>query len=85
MVKGRQHHIFLDNGPSASERVQVFEFQSQPSPLAPELWFQAQPEAKVVFCARFGCMSHSPGLLSLENNSVSCQTKQDHSKPVLWS
>lgn len=84
MVKGRQHHIFLDNGPLDSERVRVFEFQSHSVLWLQGLWSEAWLEAEVLFCMCCGCMSHGAGLLSLESDSAPCQTEQDRSEPVLW-
>lgn len=34
-IGGLRHQIFLDNGPFASERIPVIEFQSSPSSLVP--------------------------------------------------
>lgn len=58
MVKGKggQHWIFLDDGPLAPERVLVFKFQLDPSPVCvcvsggwdARLWFQVQLEVKVL-------------------------------------
>ena len=55
MVKERQHWIFLDSGPFASERVPLFWIQSCPSPLAlfgVKQWFWVLFEVKIFFSAQ---------------------------------
>lgn len=80
-----QHWTILDIGPFTFERILVVEFGSSPSSLVlcmavvgwgveVKLWFQVLLKFKILSsCTCLGCMTYGFVLLSLKNNSVSCQ------------
>lgn len=76
---GLEQRIFLQNGPFASERVQVLKFWfCPPGPLVPgwgtEGDFGSGPagDQSSVLCACFGGIPRGFGVLTLKGSSVSC-------------
>lgn len=80
MIKGHQHQICLDNGPSASESVPVFKFWICLGPLVRwegdggPLVLSAARDASFLLSTCFCRMTCAFALLSLKSDSVSHST-----------